>query len=76
LGLAATPCGAKWGVECGTGVAWNGSGCGTAALEKAKVSNLALPAARCLALEKGAVLSFFFEKQNDERGWIRRSAGG
>jgi hypothetical protein len=37
-------------------------------LEKATVSGLALPAARSLALEKGAALSFlFFEKWIDER---------
>jgi hypothetical protein len=35
-------------------------GCGSAALEKATVSGLALPAARSLALEKGAALSFYF----------------
>ena len=57
------PCGTEWGMERGAGAARDGSGCGMAALEKATTSNLALPAARCLALEKGVVLSFYFEKQ-------------
>jgi hypothetical protein len=67
----ATVCVAGYGKE--RGAAWDWGGCGVAALEKATASALALPVVRSLALEKGAALSFFlfFEKQTDERCWIR-----
>lgn len=57
VGRVASPCGAEWGEE--RGATRDESGCGVAALEKATT--------RSLTLEKGAVLSFFLEKQTDER---------